>query len=263
MTDSQDDPEEMKKKKQEHDANVVKFLAYMFHKQFCPAEEIPDKAKLEVLPVYFCGWLDKNMTLMNVETECEAAGVEHETWEFVRRLLDGGAAPESIGGAWLAIVLDDRPDPKSRITSVNTIVNITYSDGTISTSQSLMHKDMLSGVLITDSILGTMLQNSLKQIVTAITREGVDALHAEGMKQNVFVSTEPEDPFNVMMGMMLKMLIPQLKPALQRPVENYVRLAQQCIRPVVPAHILAGFKQRQAAEEAKEKGIVRGGWDAP
>jgi len=244
------------------DEQAVKLFTHLFHKTFCPSAQIPVEKKGSVLPVYFCGWLDRNMCSLEFEEECAKAGVEVEIWYYVREIVDRGTAPEVLTPLWYLITLAERPEPVQDIKSINMVINTTYMDNTISVSQAFVSREMFPDQnKITDSLFATVLRNNFFAVLEAILIQGIDGLH-EQAKKNVFTSVEPEDPFEVLMGLMLKHLIPMVKPALRAPVTSYLRLAQQCIRPPVPAQLLAQFEAKRKQVEALQAGKPRGGWDA-
>lgn len=253
--DGQPDPQ------QQRDENAVKLFRRLFHTEFCEAENIQQPEKPEVLPGFFYSWLDKEMPTMDQEEICRDAGVDEETWHFVRQLLDSGTAVEATRSIWYLIVLGDRPDPKAELRTINIMFNLTFSDGTISTSQGFISREMLDGPGFNDAMTITVLANTTRQLIEKVAAAPIDELHQQAQK-NVFTSSAPEDPFEVMMGVFLKHMLPNIKPEMQKACENYMRLAQQCIRPPIPAHILSAFKQRQEADKAKALGKPRGGWRA-
>ncbi len=256
--------------KRDRDENLVRLFGHLFHEHFCAAENIPPQKKMHVLAAFFCGWCDRNMLLMDAEDVCAKADVPAETWEHARTLIEGGTAPESLYGVWYSIVLSDRPPPERTVTSINMVTNLTYSDGTISTTCSFISREMFDNDAgFSDHIVAGILRNSARQMLDKMMEEGVDGLWKEAQK-NKFTSPEPEDPFEVLMGWIIKHLVGgepvppghKLKPALRDPVMRYMRLAQQCIRPPIPKQVIDAFKARQRQAEAKEQGKPRGGWDA-
>lgn len=252
--------------KRSRDENLVVLFRHLFHKKFCPDEDIQDDKKTKVLAVYFCGWLDRNMVLMDPATVCEDAGVPGETWQHANNLIAGGAAPESLHGVWYSICLPDRPDPKHQVASINLVCNVTFTDGSISTTQAFVAKEMYDGPGLNDQIVANILRNNMRAMLDIIVETGLDKLWEQSQK-NPFTSPAAEDPFHVFMGWCLKHMVggeptpgtlrPELKPA----VLNFVRLAQQCIRPPIPEHYLKAWQAKQAQAAAKEAGKPRGGWD--
>jgi hypothetical protein len=257
MQDSKDD----KPVPQNQTERAVHLLRHLFHTEFCVEEDVPQDKKIDVEPFYFCGWLDKHMGMMDGEAACEIAKVPYSTWDFVRAMVDKGTAPEALFQVWYSIVLSDRPDPAHKLTSINIVTNLTYADGTISTTQAFMTRDMLEGPDFNDNIVASIMRSNMRAMLVSMMKLGLDGLY-EKSKENIFTSPEPEDPFDVMMGLMIKHLVPQLKPALQPAVKTYVRLAQQLIRPVLPPEVVAQLRARAEKNKGKEAGKPRGGWDA-
>ena len=256
--------------KRNRDEKLVVLLRHLFHNKFAPAEEIQDAKKAEVLPAFFCQWLDQNVILMDAQSECEAAGVEPDSWEHMTNVLGSGAADQAMFGVWYSICLPDRVT-KHELHDINVVVNLTWADKTISTLQAFVSREMFDNDEgFTDHIVAGILRNNMRALLDRMVAEGLDNLHDEAQKTNVFTSVAPEDPFEVLMGWIIKHMlrgepIPpghKLKPELVKPVENYMRLAQQCIRMPIPKHIVDGFKARQRAAEAKAAGKPKGGWDA-
>lgn len=240
---------------------AVVLLRHLFHNKFCVLDNIPPERKIDVLPVYFCGWLDKHMSEMEAEVECTAAGVPVMTWVNVREMLDRGTAPEALFSVWYAIVLSDRPDPVHALKLINIIVNFTYEDGTISTTQAVMSREMIEGPGFNDNVVASMLRSNMRAMLEAMMRQGLDKLHDQGAR-NVFVSVEPEDPLEVLLGGVVKLVIPKIKPALQAPVMLYVKFIEQLIRPKLSPEAAAQVKARQQKAQDERTGKPRGGWDA-
>lgn len=256
--------------KRSRDEKLVLLLRHLFHGKFCEAENVPPEKRAEILPAFFCGWLDANTNLMDPHEECEAAGVEADTWEHMSNVIASGAAPEAMFGVWYSICMPAR-ETKHELHDINVVVNLTWSDKTISTLQAFVSREMFENDEgFTDHIVAGILRNNMRALLDRMVAEGLDKLHDESQKANTFTSVAPEDPFEVLMGWIIKHMlrgepIPpghKLKPELVKPVENYMRLAQQCIRMPIPKHIVDGFKARQRQLEGKEAGKPRGGWDA-
>lgn len=251
---------------QDRDENAVKLLRVLFHDVFCPAEGVQDDRKPQVLPVYFYGWLDKHWTEFDQDDLSRKAGTDEETWAFVRRLLESGQAPEATGGIWYTVVLAGRPKPAVEVASVNLVCNVTFADKSISTAQAFVSREMFDGPGFDDALFFTVLRNLMKQVIESMMGSGLTGLHQEAAK-NQFTSQHPNDPFEVLMGWVIKHMLRgepmpgKLSPELVKPVETYMRLAQQCIRPPIPAHIINQFRARQQQADAKEQGKVRGGWN--
>lgn len=251
---------------QDRDENAVKLLRVLFHDVFCPAENVPDERKAQVLPVYFYGWLDKEWTTLDQEELSTKAGTDEDTWAFVRRLLESGTAPEATAAIWYTIVLAGRPKPPVEVASINLVCNVTFADKSISTTQAFVCREMFTGPGFDDALFFTVVRNVMKQAIESMMGSGLAGLHQEAAK-NQFTSEHPNDPFEVLMGWVIKHMIRgepmpgKLAPQLAKPVETYMRLAQQCIRPPIPEHIINQFRVRQAQEQGKEAGKPRGGWN--
>lgn len=251
---------------QDRDENAVKLLRVLFHDVFCPAEDIPDEKKPTVLPVYFYGWLDKHWIELDQEELSTKAGTEADTWHFVRQVIDSGTAPEATNGIWYTIILAGKPKPDVEVASINVVCNVTFADKSISTTQGFVCREMFTGPGFDDALFITVARNVMKQVLESMMTSGLAGLHKEAEK-NQFTSQHPNDPFEVLMGWVIKHMIRsepipgKLDPLLVKPVETYMRLAQQCIRPPIPEHIISSFKARQVQAEAKERGKVRGGWN--
>lgn len=252
----------------ERNEKAVKLLCHLFHAEYCEIHNVDESEKVSVSPRQFYEWLDKTMPLMNSEDFCEKAGVDAEIWQFVRNLVDSGNAPEATAGLWYTIVLSKRPTPESAIRSINLVCNITFLDGTISTSQGFVTREMFEAgaAEVGDGIAFTIVRNVMRQVLESMAESGLAKLY-ERSQRNQFTSTASEDPFEVLMGWVIKHMLRgepmpgKLKPELLKPVETYMRLAQQCIRPPIPEHVITGFKAKQQKDAAKAAGRPRGGWE--
>lgn len=241
---------------------ACRLLAHVFHEKFCVQEEIADAQKSGVLPAYFFGWCHKHMDLMSKDDVCHEANVGPDIWDGVMTLLHSGLAAEQTAQVWYQVVLGRRPNPKVPVATINMIVNVTFDDGSVLCSQRFVSKEMVDDIAngLNDPIALSVLSYNLKGMVEQLAAQGLDSLHADA-KKYAWTSQEPEDPYDVAMGLILSN-IPQLKPGLQDPVKNFMRLAQQCIRPPIPPHVLQAYRGRMMKAKAVADGKPRGGWNA-
>lgn len=254
-TNDRPDPEA-----QERSENIVKLLRVLFHGDFCEEQEIAPHQKVSVLPVFFCGWLHKHMDLRSGEPECEQAQVPHETWEQLKTILDNGIAVEQLAPVWYTIVLSDRPKPLHQLKSIQSLILLTWLDGTISPLNVFVTGEMVQtpDKCFTDDLVAQILRNNTQGLVQKIAEMPLDQAH-DGASTLRFKSTDPNDPdaYEVFGGLILKVL-PQIKAELREPVRNYLRLFQSIVRPVVPAEVLRQYQARQARENNQP---ATGGWD--
>lgn len=247
--------------------NAVKLLRVLFHDVFCVRDAVQDVQKQDVLPVYFFGWLDQHWTELDEQELSTKAGTGPETWHFVRERLDSGVAPETFAQVWYGIILHGRPKAPCAIRTVNLICQVTFDDGSISSSQAFVPKEMVTGDIDTDDVFFMLVHTLMRQIRTAMVGAGLAGLHEEA-KKNVFTSAHENDPFEVLMGWVLKHMIGgvpppgKLHPQLKQAVENYLRLFQQYVRPPVPPHLITAYKARTEKAAAAAEGRPRGGWNA-
>jgi hypothetical protein len=275
VNDQKDDPNS--DRAADNTERIVHLLRRMFHVHFCDKESVPQEMKPKVEPFYFCGWLDRHLGEYDQVTECDAAKVPHKTWDIVKTMCDRGMMPEQIYPVWYAIVLSDRGEPKNPVKDVNIVLNVTYQDGTIATTQAFMSQEMLGeGSKFNDAVLFSMIRSNITGILQSMAALGIDAMHAQSAADNTF--THPtQDPYDLMMGFLVKFLLkgepfPQsqdgtpaaykMEPNLHKAVTTYVRLAQQLIRPKLPPHAVAAIKRKQMLSQAESAGKPRGGWDA-
>lgn len=252
--------EDQHDEKREAGERIVTLLRHLFHNKFCPMNDVTEDQKGGVLPAYFYGWLHKHMILMNTDTECEAAGVSLADWSNLVDIVDGGGAVEQLVQQWYTIVLSTRPQPKHPLQSLNMIVVATWEDKTISITQSFLSKEMIQNETgFNDPLTAAIMAHNFRTLLAMIVKNGLDKLH-DSSQDYRFTSPAPEDPYDVTMGLILKH-IPQLKPELQEPVRNFMRLAQQCIRPPVPKHLVEAYAARKKQAEAKAIGKPQGGWN--
>jgi hypothetical protein len=250
---------------QVRDEATVLLLRSLFHGKFCPDEKVEDDAKGLVLPTYFCGWLDHNMPLMDPATECEAAGVGTDVWEFVRSVLDSGVAVERFAKIWYVVCLGHRPTPKHALEKIVLNMVLHWSDGVIIPIQVFVSAVMLEeGQKFNDGVVASIVSKNCLAFTQAVVTQGLDGMHDGGKN---YRGDTPEDPFEVMMGLLIKLGIPKVRPELQKPVEDYMRLAQGMIRPVIPPEVMAALeaKKRQWQAQRRRQGQidqVRGGWDS-
>lgn len=238
---------------QERDEQLCKLMYHLFHNRFCQSEEVTQEQKAHVLPVYFCGWMDAQLDLMDPATECEEAGVEYQAWEFLTDLIRGGVGPERLTSIWPNVTLGDRPMPQHKLKSLTWNLLLTYEDGTIFPAQVHASVDMLEGPGFNDATVVAILTERFKEFVQPLLEMGIDGLHDRGDQYG------GEVPFNVLMGAFLQ-IIPQLKPDLHAHLKAYMRLCQAMIQPPIPPEVKAQMEAKKRA--AANPGKALGGWDA-
>lgn len=240
---------------------VVALFVHLFHDVFSPEFQVSEAAKPTVAPAIFFGWAHKFFeTAYDPLPLQEAAKTTPEAWATAVDLVNGGGAVEAMRQVWFQIVLARRPKPTRELHSINVMVGLTWSDKTLGLMQMFISKEMISGAKPFDDALATaLIDYNARQLVTRIAASGLDAQYTEAAKTRV-TGPEPEDPFEVCMGLLLK-FIPQLKPALQEPVKNYMRFAQQMIRPPIPASIIQQYQAELRRAEAADAGRPAGGWN--
>jgi len=247
-----------KQPQQELHENLVVLLQHLFHQKFCPAEEIDAQKRAHIMPVYFYGWLDKHMNMMNAEEECAAAGVSLDTWHVLEEIVNSGVAVERTFQVWYTVVLAHRPQPKVDLERCTVTMQLHYADGTITPIQVMLDRRLIEGPGFTDGLIAAQLTRHMQAFISEILESGLDGLRKKGKN---YRGGTPEDPFEVMMGLMLKHMIPKLQPEYRQPVEDYVRYAQAILRPVVPPEMIAHFEREKAKSEPQPEGPARGGWD--
>lgn len=238
------------------DSKLLLLLIFMFHERYCPEKEIIGETKRTERPGPFFRWLDSNWP----EEQPEIAGVDDATWASARELVSADAI--SVDGIWLLVILGDLPPPVHGVASVNVVCNVTYEDGSISTSQSFLTKEMVQGTDIRDAVLFTIIRNSFVAMMDSMMTKGIDKLH-EQTQVNTFVGPGGEDGFEIAFGGIVKLVLPHLKPEIQPAVLTCMRLMQQCVRPRVPEQIMAAYRAQNSPKPAISPGSARGGWSAP
>ncbi len=235
--------------------HVTLLLRHLFHDKFWEDEEIGEDKKGWVLPAYFYGWLDAHMNLMNGDEECAVAQVPGPIWTFLGEVVQGGLAPERLAQLWYNVILSTRPEPRYPLKSLVLNLLLTWADGRISPIQIFADREILEeGIIFNDAVVAGLLTTRTGTMREAILTHGLDGLHDQS--QNYRGTTE-EDPFNVMMGLLLQHCIPMLRPELKEPVKDYARLAQGIIRPVIPP----GAREKLAQQPRVEPGTAQGGWE--
>lgn len=272
MTDQQDRPDG--EGQQAETEQVVKYLRWVF-RQYREEMSLSVEDGIGVDCSEFCVWLVKRMDLVSLndrDNECDDVGIDVQTWEFVKTTLDLGTALSHFGPIWPAIIFGDRENPKHALDRVTSVILFTFKDGTILPSSTTMAAELTIEGMFTDASVGIMLQNNLQQQVSKLMESGIDKLHDLGGN---YRGTTPEDPFEVMMGLLLKHCIPNIRPELQRIVLDYTRLFQGIVRPVFSPEAKAAFAKEKAAylaDKARKEGKAppedpkerkerpRGGW---
>lgn len=246
------------------DADAIKLFAHLFNAHFCPAFNVPPADKWRAVgPASFLNWLSQVGDTIDREVACAAAGVPDATFDFVREVADSPKGADAISMAWFAVCLADRPPPPVPVVSVSAAYVVTFADKTVVVRQGFYHKDMNPDQpALSDADVATVAKSLASQAHAGLVGGPLAAAHAEARGGDAFSTTAAEDPFEVMMGLMIKHLIPMVKPELQRPVLTHVRLAQQLIRPPVPKVVVSTIANEHAKSAAASgESRARGGWD--
>ena len=244
---------------QERDEHTVKLLKYLFHEKFVPEEKIAPANAGFVMPLYFFGWLDKHMALMNGEEICAALEISYDIWVFVREVVESGTAIERMHQVWYNVSLGNRPQAKHKLEKMNLVMLLTWADGTILPVQVFVSQEMLSdGLSFTDGHIASLIAKNSQQFTQAVIQDGLDGLHDRG--KNYRGATQ-EDPFEVCMGLLISPIkYNTLREDLKPCVEMYARLLQGIVRPVLPPEIKAAIEAQK--RQAGNPGKALGGWDA-
>jgi hypothetical protein len=238
---------------------LIRLLAYLFHFRFCVEEKIAPDQRPHVLPVYFLGWLDQHAHAVDPDEVCQKAEVPRESWDFLREhVLDNAAGVERVTPYWWFIALSGRPDPKHKLRHLTLTAIYTFEDGSVYPVQTFAHRDMMSSGSFDDATVVTLVALRWRDLVSDFIARGTDFVHDERAADHR--GGAPEDPFEVVMGLMLKYLIPQVKPELRPFCEKYMRLFQGIVRPVIPPGARQQLEEQKRLRE--QPGPARGGWDA-
>jgi hypothetical protein len=243
---------------QQRDEGAVKLMRHMFHDRFCQEENVEAKKKGFVAPVYFFGWLDKWMGMLDAGEICEHVGVDRAIWDFVKEVLDGGMAIERFNQVWYNIVLGDRAEPKHKLATANFVMLLTWEDGTRMPIQVFVSSEMLEqGGNFTDGHIACLVSKNTMKFTEILVEQGMDALHDQGKN---YRGNTPEDPFEVCMGLMISPIkFNTLREDLKPCCELYARMFQAIMRPMIPPEVkLQIERQRRQAQNPKK---ALGGWD--
>lgn len=234
MRDVSNTPEDRKAR----DEGVVKFLVHMFHDVCVPDAGVPADAITDVALAWFCGWLDRRMGITDPQTVCDEAGVGLDTWDVVKKLLDGGLAPEALSLLWPRVVLARRPAPVNKVKTVNMLTLITYEDGTIAIQQALVSPQVFPDMPFDDANVTAAVAANQNALLARLAKTGVDGMHAEAQVNKFRAPGRPEDPYEVAMGYLIHKMMPAVHPDLKDALNNVIGLFQTCVRPVIPPHYL-------------------------
>jgi len=251
---------------QTRDESTVRLLGHLFHTKFKESDpQITDATAGQVLPVYFLGWLDANMILLDPAIECEAAGVPYEIWEFTKEIVSNPAGVERITPLWPYITIGNRSAPEHKLKSLTWNMLLEWEDGVMLPIQLHVNQVMVDEKIFDDATVASILTSRAQIFSNAVIEQGLDGLHAQGQ------SYGGEQPFNVLMGMMLQMLNGnfyrketgseepvKIKEELIPYIRDYMRLCQAMIQPPIPIEV----RQALAARQQASGKAATGGWDA-
>lgn len=243
--------------------HLYKIFQYLFQHVFCVEHSVPEERIADVAPGCFLHWLRIKNGLFDVAGVLEKTGLSQEVWDKAWEVLESQEGPAYLMRWWYFICLGNRPAPKHELSSVHCILLLTWKDGTITPISNLVLRDMLiNDKDFTDGHVATLLNNHVHDtFIGSVVERGLDGLHDDGKD---YRGTTPADPYGVFCGIVIKalnegMASGPIDPQYQKPVLDYLRLAQALIRPPTPPHIQAAIRTTQQNGAA----LAKGGWDTP
>lgn len=230
------------------DEQRVEMMIHLYHDKFLAEAQIPAAQIADVIPSFFMNWLASRFDTLNGVEECQAAGVEMETWQWFGTVAAGQVPTEAFMGVWPAVVMARRPAPQRKLTRVTVALLLNYDDGQIFPFQIHAYPELITDrERISDNDLGHFLHTRAQALVELVKQHGIDGLYSLGAP---FGS---EHNFNVLMGTLLKIL-PQLQPEYHDSMKSYVRLLQGILSPPITEQTKAAIASRPAARSGKPVG---------
>lgn len=233
---------------------LTRLLRVVFFGGYCRVGRINAEDALNVVSREFCEWFDRNITAFKPEECVSKAGVPMKIWDLAVAMItnqDGIAAIDSI---WYDVILGQRPPLTHEVANVNVVLNITYADGKIATSQFYVDRDMVAPEKFTDGMIATVVVNNVERLVVDTVKNGLDALHDQLVLSD-YIAADGSNPYDALMGAILTRAIPELPIAQQMAAMGYVRLIQRCIRPPFKYE-----KMKPAQPTAAPDDSPQGGW---
>jgi hypothetical protein len=228
---------------------IVKVMQAVF-RRMAAAESIEPGRYHEVLPVYFLGWTGKQLEEGRLDPDeiVTGAGAQHEDWTQLLRILENAAGVEMIQSVWPLVVLGDRPAPEHEVREASNIFMVKFADGVTYTVRTVVDRRSFTTSKVTDGELVGLLASQRDTPLAEIGRLGVDGCHAQG--QDLRGQT-PEDPLDVVTGLILHKMLPQINPDYHQLIKRHLSLWRTLVKtPEARAAPPAGPAKTQ------------GGWDA-
>lgn len=246
----------MNEDKRRRDDDAVKIMAHLF-KDMCAGDpELEQEAnRRAVSAAFFAQWLQQNIDLKNGVEICGELNALPESWAFVQQIAHSGNMLP-VMSVWPRIVLGEAANPKHVLKSMHLVALLEWEDGYILPLSAYTPREFAPNAILTDGIAAAMLNQQIAASVNSIMEHGLDGIH-----EHMSDSYGGEEPFNILMGAMLK-VIPQLDKKWQPYLHKWMRLMQGLIRPPVPPHMQKHIEQVRAKLAAKAGEKPRGGWDS-
>jgi hypothetical protein len=240
--------------------DATRLLRHLFHAVYWPERPDAEAAvKAATPPGEFLKWLDERMNMLPGHEICEKLDVDVRVWNFVAEGVNCGQGGQVLANVWYAVVLADRPPPQVPLKSMNMVMLLAYDDGTLALTNVFVNRVMIESQDrgFDDALAATIASNNSAALPQQIVRFGLEGLRNESAREAQYTAGPGDtDPYDVFCGLILKFK-DQLAPQYRKPVENYLRLFQTIVRPVLPKEALAQLEARKQAAAGK----VRGGWD--
>lgn len=250
----------------EQQRSLIRLFRVLFFAGYCRAHNLDHNVALRVPAREFCNWVDRNITAFKPEQCVKEANSDLMLWDVLVATVVNESGIRFIEAIWYDIILSNRPALQHEVKSINSIVNITYADGQIATSQCVIDPTMMeTGVKFDDGKVATLVINNIKSLVTDIVELGLDNRYQQSSDLD-FRSPDGEDIYSKLMQAIVSKAIPSLAPEHQIVALSYVRLIQRCIRPIVvtPTQEQSKCDAEQKVEAPKNTAAktAKGGWDS-
>lgn len=253
-----------------HEDAVLNLMKYLFHEVLCVACEVPAARKYEIRPTFLYGWLQSDpagYASLDKEEVIKASNSTEAAWEELHTAIDDGSCFERYRASWHMVTMSDRPALEHQIGSVTVNLVIRWKDGVVGNLQSHMPAELLLNVRdFSDGLVAALTTRNVEKLVDTVSSAGLDALHGQSLDLR---GSTPEDPYEVMMGLIVRMLRggkldgQELRADLRPGVEVNMRTAQSLMRPVVPPELLKRILQEAKPTPPAKEGQVHGGWKLP
>lgn len=245
-------------------ASALAVLQSLF-RRFCDDRKVDVPARRTCPPHEFFAWAaealadDEVRDRLDLDTRTEAY---EPVWGFLVAVAREGTLALRFLRAWGPIALCEQPKGGSTLASVNVVAHYTFADGSIARQQVYVTREMIDPPQFTDELVIELLHGNLTNFPELVTKLGLDEMNRQAATAPLRLPGK-EDPYDVLIGGILDLVIPNVEPVYRDAIEHYLRLFQFAVRPPLNPSIITAYTQKiqDLAGNPAASAEPVGGWD--